>query len=151
MFNHSCRIFHRHGIIGHILRYNRCRSHNGILAHGDPRQDGASGSNPRSLANADRAACDDVAIVWVVVVADELHVGCDACVVLNGYGACRHHKAAVHHHRALAYAHGIGTHHGNGRHDERFLAYMVLNNSRCRLHHSSLNGSDWLNLCTSWA
>ena len=85
-----CRIATHNGIGGNVLGdYGTC-CHNGILADGHARQDDGTHAYPGVTSNVYRFAAQHHAVLEVVVVGNDAHVGANHHTVVNGDAASRH-------------------------------------------------------------
>ena len=79
-----CRITAHDGIWRYILGHHGTCCDDGILAHGHAGQDGGARTNPSVLADVDGLADKQLAVVQVMIVADELHIGGYHGMIVNG-------------------------------------------------------------------
>lgn len=99
-----------------VFGYNRTRGYYSILADGYTGKDGRSCAYPGVAADMHRLAKEDGPVLKVVVVGDELHVGCDHRAVFDSDAPAGHHQAVVHYHHVAANTDFVETYAGEAGH-----------------------------------
>ena len=79
--------------------------HNTVVAHSDSRQNCRARTDPYPAADMDRTAGNHHPVVEVMIVGDQLRIGGNLRVIVNGDPSCRHHQAAGHYYHAFANLH----------------------------------------------
>ena len=101
IFNELCGIAADDGAGGDVLGDNGSCGHDGILADSHARQDDGAYANPGIAADVDGLATEHHAVLEVVVVSDDAHVGADHHTVVDGDAASSHAgQRVIHKHTA---------------------------------------------------
>ncbi len=78
------------GVGFNIFGDHRTSTYNGILAYGNTRQDSGASTYPAITLQNNGLAGEYLVLLRIVVVGDELRIGCYHHIILNGDAACAH-------------------------------------------------------------
>lgn len=109
----------------YVFGYNRTCGYYSILADGHSGKDGRSCAYPGVAADMHRLAKEDGPVLKVVVVGDELHVGCDHRSVFDGDASAGHHQAVVHNHHVAADVDFVEAYAGESGHHSRTFTEVL--------------------------
>lgn len=121
----SCRISGYNSVGSHIVSdYARSTDHS-ILFHGHTGQNGDTGSYPCAPTYSYRLTGDNPTVVEVMIVGNQLNIGCNHRIVFNSDSSCRHHQTATLYHHISSYLHLIEAHSAQRGHDTLNVYYTT--------------------------